>query len=104
MGQPGDAGARMVCLKCLRARPTKGWYEVAVTASELARLTEMIQLKRGAEFYKMLGRVKSEHSKASKQKDVDRIFGAVRDRLSGGFVQLDSMVFCVVERWMKAML
>ncbi|CAK4664779.1 hypothetical protein LEN26_015199 [Aphanomyces euteiches] len=71
-------------------------FEIAMGRSQKASLIQDIQVL-GA-FHEMLSTVKSEKSKTTVPSDRDNIFQLIRDEV--GFVELDRMVFDVMEKWM----
>ncbi|CAK4902169.1 unnamed protein product [Aphanomyces euteiches] len=71
-------------------------FEIAMGRSQKASLIQDIQ-SNGA-FREMLSKVKSERSETTVPSDRDNIFELIRDEV--GFIELDRMVFDVVEKWM----
>ncbi|KAH9144477.1 hypothetical protein AeRB84_011579 [Aphanomyces euteiches] len=71
-------------------------FEIAMGRSQKASLIQDIQV-RGA-FHEMLSTIKSDKSETTVPSDRDGIFRLIRDEV--GFVELDRMVFDVMEKWM----
>ncbi|CAK4787820.1 unnamed protein product, partial [Aphanomyces euteiches] len=71
-------------------------FEIAMGRSQKASLIQDIQ-SNGA-FREMLSTIKSEKSETTVPSDRDNIFQLIRDEV--GFVELDRMVFDVMEKWM----
>jgi tetratricopeptide (TPR) repeat protein len=75
-------------------------FEVSMTRSEQDRFAKMIGQDAKNVFFGMLSTIKSENSEAFYASDKAQIDDAIRRLLPKGFVELDSMVFRVMERWM----
>jgi tetratricopeptide (TPR) repeat protein len=73
-------------------------FEVAMTEFESKRFLRMMGRNEGT-FYDMLGRLKSENCISNVPSDKENIFNAI-GKLSGGFAEIDSILFRVLEKWM----
>ena len=82
---------------------TESKFEVSMTVAEASRFVAMLTESRDC-FYKMLSRVNSQKSEASKPEDRARIFSSIEKLIKGGFTELDSVVLRILEDWMIAAL